>query len=134
MPSGGNIIQSGGVTPSHLASWTADGILQDAGVPISSVYGLPPITIAAGGTYNLPVGSYGDILVSTTAALTINLPDSTFRNGVPVSIVDISGAPAVSIVPNGTQKIISLARFPFITPWGGLTFWPLSGSGGWYQK
>lgn len=31
MPTGGNIQQSGNVTPLHVAQWTTDGVLQDGG-------------------------------------------------------------------------------------------------------
>lgn len=40
MPSGGSVVQSGQVTPTHLASWTTDGVLQDSGVTFTNTYGM----------------------------------------------------------------------------------------------
>ena len=36
----GSIQQSGVVTPGHLASWTTDGVVQDAGVSFANSYGM----------------------------------------------------------------------------------------------
>lgn len=33
------VLQSGQVTPTHLASWTTDGVVQDSGVTIGNTYG-----------------------------------------------------------------------------------------------
>lgn len=33
------VLQSGQVTPTHLASWTTDGVIQDSGVTIGNTYG-----------------------------------------------------------------------------------------------
>lgn len=33
------ILQSGNVTPGHLAAWVADGVLEDAGVTFTNTYG-----------------------------------------------------------------------------------------------
>lgn len=35
-----NVQQSGLVTPGHLASWTTDGVVQDAGVSFANSYGM----------------------------------------------------------------------------------------------
>ena len=34
------VLQSGNVTPGHLASWTTDGVIQDAGVTFLNTYGM----------------------------------------------------------------------------------------------
>ena len=34
------ILQSGNVTPGHLASWTTDGVIQDAGITLNNTYAL----------------------------------------------------------------------------------------------
>lgn len=39
MVTGQNVQQSGNVTPGHLASWTVDGILQDAGIALLNFNG-----------------------------------------------------------------------------------------------
>lgn len=36
----GTVQQSGNVTPTHLASWTTDGVIQDSGVTFTNTYGL----------------------------------------------------------------------------------------------
>jgi hypothetical protein len=35
-----NVQQSGNVTPTHLASWTAPGVIQDSGVTFTNTYGM----------------------------------------------------------------------------------------------
>jgi hypothetical protein len=40
MPIGGTILQSGVVTPSHLASWATDGIIQDAGFEYANTFAM----------------------------------------------------------------------------------------------
>ena len=106
-------------------------------IPLSTLsYGpRQPVTIATAGTYNLAGGTYGDILVNTSSAVTVNLPDSTTRGGAPASIVDIDGTPNITINPNGSQKIIGQSSISLTVPYGGYTFWPIgTGLGGWYQK
>ena len=34
------VLQNGNVTPGHLASWTTDGVIQDAGVTLVNTYGM----------------------------------------------------------------------------------------------
>ena len=41
----GSVLQSGNVTPGHLASWTTDGVIQDAGVTFTNTYGLFQSTV-----------------------------------------------------------------------------------------
>lgn len=40
MSTGSTVLQSGIITPGHLAAWTADGIIQDAGVTFYNTYGV----------------------------------------------------------------------------------------------
>ncbi|MDE2021300.1 MAG: hypothetical protein KGJ13_13275 [Patescibacteria group bacterium] len=35
-----SVLQSGVVTPNHLASWTTDGVIQDSGVAFTNTYGM----------------------------------------------------------------------------------------------
>lgn len=35
----GDVLQSGNVTPNHLASWATNGVIQDAGVTFTNTYG-----------------------------------------------------------------------------------------------
>lgn len=45
MPSGGSVIQSGQVTPTHLVTWTADGVVQDSGLTFTNTYGMFSSTV-----------------------------------------------------------------------------------------
>jgi len=46
------VVQSGNVTPGHVATWTANGIIQDGGVPTVTPYMLtsPPLTLSDAAT------------------------------------------------------------------------------------
>jgi hypothetical protein len=89
---------------------------------------------STGGTLILATNFYGDIAVNTAAALTINLPDSTARAaGVSIGVIDVFGAPAITIVPFGSQKIMGLSSLALTTSFGSYALWPLT-SGGWYTK
>ena len=106
-------------------------------IPLSTLsYGpRQPVTIATAGTYNLAATTYGDILINTSGAVVVNLPSSLTRNGVPASVVDIDGAPNITINPAAGQTIIGQSSISMTVPYGGYTFWPIgTGSGGWYQK
>jgi hypothetical protein len=105
--------------------------------PLSTIsYGpRQPVTIATAATYNLASSTYGDILVNTSGAVVVNLPSSLTRNGAPASVVDIDGAPNITINPAAGQTIIGQSSISLTVPYGGYTFWPIgTGSGGWYQK
>ena len=39
------VLQSGQVTPSHLAAWATDGVIQDSGVTFTNTYGMFQSTI-----------------------------------------------------------------------------------------
>jgi hypothetical protein len=93
-----------------------------------------PTIVSAGGTFNLGVTNFGDVLVTTTAAVTVQLPDSNMRLGVPASIIaNQTTPPNITILPFGAQTIIGLPQLKITNPYGAFTLWPLSG-GGWYQK
>jgi uncharacterized membrane protein YphA (DoxX/SURF4 family) len=38
------VLQSGNVTPTHLASWTTDGVIQDAGFSFANTYAVLSVT------------------------------------------------------------------------------------------
>ena len=92
------------------------------------------IVINSAQTYNLSAVNYGTILVSTTGAVVINLPDSTIRSGVPVLIADTSGTPNITINANGVQKIINQSSLTIATPYSSYNLGPITASpGGWFQ-
>lgn len=89
-------------------------------------------TVSAAGTFNVSASNYGDVIVTSTGAVTVNLPDATARQGVPVSVIGYSLSPNVTIVPAGLDTIMSLASLALTTAFGAYTLWPRAG--GWYQK
>ena len=91
-----------------------------------------PNTVAAGGTFSLGATNYGDVVVTTTSAVTVQLPDSTARSGWPVRVADMSGSPNITILTTGGQQYLGLTSIPLATSYGGFTLWPLL-SGGWYN-
>jgi len=82
MPTGSPILQSGSVTPGHLASWTTDGIAQDAGVALTNLYGMLVSGVIA---VNFNAGN-------TDTAIPINLPAGYTRYRI--HGINISGASA----------------------------------------
>ena len=63
------VLQSGSVTPTHLASWTTDGVIQDSGVTFTNTYGTLSYTAIAI-NFNL---------TNTDNPLLINLPPGYTR-------------------------------------------------------
>jgi hypothetical protein len=88
--------------------------------------------VSATGPFTLAATNYGDVIVTTTAAVTVQLPDSTLRGGHPVRVSDRSGTPAVTIQTTSGQTYAGMTSFALSTPYGGFTLWPLS-TGGWYS-
>jgi hypothetical protein len=99
---------------------------------------LRPInTISSGGTTTIGPAQYGDFLVTTTAAVTINLPSALLRNGVSVSIIAATtSTPNITIAPFAGQTIFGLSNNLTIgNSYGAFTLWPnATGLGDWYQK
>lgn len=95
-----------------------------------------PITISVGGTTNLLVTQFGDVLVKTNSAVTINLPTALQRSGVPVSVIAATSAPNITIAPFAGQTILGSSSSLTITnSYGAYTLWPdASATGDWYQK
>ena len=98
---------------------------------LSAILFPPPNIVSAGGTFILVAGNYGDVVVTTSAAVTVQLPDSTMRSGRPVRVSDTSGSPNITILTTGGQTFLGLTTIPLLTPNGGFTLWPLA-TGGWY--
>ena len=88
--------------------------------------------VAAGGSFTLAAGNFGDVVITTIATVTVQLPDSTARSGFPVRISDRSGNPHITILTAGGQTYAGLTSITLATPFGGFTLWPLT-TGGWYS-
>jgi len=105
-------------------------------IPLASfAWGKTQTIIASGGTTTILQNNYTDFLINTTGAVILNLPDSTQRSGVPISVADIAGTPNVTINRAGSQLIMGLTSINLAAAYGGITLWPINaGSGGWFVK
>jgi hypothetical protein len=125
---------SGLPTGNEIAEVSAAG-MQSSQIPLAVLAsGRAPTTVAAPATVTVSSNAYGDVLVTTNAAVIVNLPASASRQGVPVSIVAVTTlTPNITINPNGAETIMGLASITITSSYGAFTLWPLS-TGGWYQK
>jgi hypothetical protein len=97
-------------------------------------FGRQANTVATGGTFNVASLNFGDVLVTTTAAVTVQLPAAGSRFGVPVSVIaQQTTTPSITILPNGVETIMGQSSLIITNAYGAFTLWPLAG-GGWYQK
>ena len=81
MPSGSSVIQSGVVTPGHIAAWATDGVIEDSGLTFSNTYGMLSVSELA--NFNS---------ANTDTTLVISLPAGYTRYRI--STILISGASA----------------------------------------
>lgn len=100
------------------------------------------LTITATGTYALNL-STTLVVIDTTAAVTLTMPsakDASVPAGAQpgpyvkaiVNIVDISGAPAVTIDPiSGAETIMGLVSITLNTPYGSYSLRPDNTFSGW---
>jgi len=100
-------------------------------VPLANVLYAPPNLVSSGGAFSLPATNFGDVVVTVTAAVNIQLPDSRLRSGFPMRVSDTSGGPAVTITTLAGQPFLGLTTVSLTTPYGSFTLWPLP-AGGWY--
>jgi hypothetical protein len=127
-------VSTGTFNPAYWQIIAAQGPTGPAG-PIGGGTGFLPLqNITAGGTYTTTGAN--NVIINTTAAVTCQLPTSLSQAGAPVPIADISGAPNVTILPYSTETIVGGANLKLVTPYGGVTLWPLASpfAGGWYLK
>lgn len=89
-------------------------------------------SVVAGGTFTVTSTTYGDVLVNTNSAVTVQFPLASSRNGAPVSVIGISSAPNITILPSGADTLIGQTSITIANQYGAFTFWPMTG--GWYQK
>lgn len=84
------IQQSGDVTPGHLVSWVADGVVKDNSVLATIFTGIP--TQRSITTAPVQILSSDQVLnVNIAAAVSISLPVSTTRAGATITINDSGG-------------------------------------------
>ena len=126
MSTGSTVLQSGVVTPQHLCAWTADGIIQDAGITFANTYGSFVSTIL-GVNFNLANSdnaiqiplptSYTryrieNILISGANAnlstATVGVFTSTGGSGTPV----VSGGTAVTVTQTAVDTVNNMQNLP----------------------
>src|SRR5215472_17136407 len=91
-------------------------------------------TVSVGGTFTLSAANYGDVLVTTAAAVTVQLPPASLRFGAPASVIAIQNTtPNITILPFSGEAVVGLSSLTITNPYGGITLWPMTG-GSWYQK
>lgn len=78
----GAVQQSGQVTPGHLATWTTDGVIQDAGVTFTNTYG----------EFGVTVQQINFNSTNTDNPIPINLPAGYTKYRI--TVILISGASA----------------------------------------
>ena len=106
------VLQSGSITPGHLASWTADGVIQDAGVTFNNTQSLFRSTITAV-NFNL-ANSDNQILINLPAGYTrwrcnrvaITNPSGAL-NTATFGLFTGIGATGIQIVSSGTACTIT---------------------------
>ncbi len=103
-PMPNEVIQSGNVTPLHLAAWTTDGVIQDAGVTFANTYGKFVATIT-GVNFNT---------TNQDNPININLPSGYTRYRVEQIL--ISGASAsLSTATCGVFTATAAGGVPIVT-------------------
>lgn len=94
----------------------------------STPYTVPPFV------FQPPNVNIGDVLVNLNADVTVNLPPSAGRLGYPIEVTDIGGfafSHNITIVPNGTEKIMGLNNIAITSNYGSFVLEPIP-TGGWY--
>jgi hypothetical protein len=132
-------LQSYTTLPSGIPTGSELAEISNAGagsfqVPVAVLAGSrPPLIVATGGTVTASPTQYGNIVVTTTSAVTINLPSILLRNGVPLSIVARTiSEPNITIVPFSGQTVLGGTSTLITDAYGGLTLTPDSASLDWY--
>jgi hypothetical protein len=94
--------------------------------------------VSSGGTVNVGNTQFGDIVVTTTSAVTVNFPSALLRSGVSISVIAaVTGTPNITLAPFAGQTFLgSLSSLTITNPYGSYTLWPNAASltGDWYQK
>jgi len=108
------VLQSGSVTPTHLASWTTDGVIQDSGVAVPNLYALFQATIT---TVNFNQTAFDNqILINLPAGYTrwrcdrviISNPSGAL-NTATCGLFSAVAAGGVAIVASGSAITITTA-------------------------
>jgi hypothetical protein len=93
-----------------------------------------PVFDTAAGTYNVTTEQVLLVNKTVPAANNVQLPAASGRGGVAIVVKDYAGNAAtfaISILPNGAERIDGLATLPINSNYGGFKLVPIS-TGGWY--
>ena len=121
-----SVLQSGSVTPGHIATWTTDGVIQDSGVSIPSISGILSssklqINFNSGNTDNpiqigLPPGftryRVNKILISGAASAVNSATCGVFTAQSAGGVAVVTGATAVTVsqtAPDTNNNMQSLS-------------------------
>ena len=107
------VIQSGVVTPGHVASFVTDGVVQDGGAPPNGALSTVAITnnggLALGVTSANPPSEYTMFGIAVSSDGTITLSGNTYGGGAPAVInFDINGTvfEAGGLAPIGAGELV----------------------------
>ena len=101
----GQVLQSGSVTPGHVATWTTDGVIEDGGVAIPNLYALYVATITAV-NFN-QINFDNQILINLPAGYTRWRCDRVLISGASGSISTATAGLFTATGAGGTQIVSS---------------------------
>jgi NADPH:quinone reductase-like Zn-dependent oxidoreductase len=101
----GQVLQSGSVTPGHVATWTTDGVIEDGGVAVPNLYALYVATITAV-NFN-QINFDNQILINLPAGYTRWRCDRVLISGASGSISTATAGLFTATGAGGTQIVSS---------------------------
>jgi hypothetical protein len=101
----GQVLQSGSVTPGHVATWTTDGVIEDGGVAVPNLYALYVTTITAV-NFN-QINFDNQILINLPAGYTRWRCDRVLISGASGSISTATAGLFTATGAGGTQIVSS---------------------------
>lgn len=122
----GGVFQSGSVTPGHLASWTTDGVVQDAGVALTNFYGalvsqLLQVNFNAPNSdnpleINLPAGytqyRIKQIIISGATASLTTATCGVFTGAGGTGIAVVNGGTAITVSADTVDTVNNMQLLP----------------------
>jgi hypothetical protein len=101
----GQVLQSGSVTPGHVATWTTDGVIEDGGVAVPNLYALYVTTITVV-NFN-QINFDNQILINLPAGYTRWRCDRVLISGASGSISTATAGLFTATGAGGTQIVSS---------------------------
>ena len=94
------VLQSGNVTPGHLAAWTTDGVIQDAGLPIVGQSFLVPL-------FSADFNTIADQPIVIPASITAFRLAAIFITNASISLTTAAGGFYPQPAKVGTPLVVS---------------------------